>query len=363
MRKYVYLFELDSVRKTDAEIVEGQKMLYDEIVMNGNVVVLTYNQLVDSRAFFSLLDNRDYYENFIKLFEKGYIRVSQFGNIRTIAQYILNSIDTDDNKFIYSALPIKGSQRRLIELIKRSLTYSDLSEINEYIFRINRTEEELKDLFVEVEVRDDVENKEYVEQQSQLTIEEMDNVLENLYWLLGMVLRLSTIHNIFIPPREPSEYAQFKLKNFLSYISKISISEKEDPIWNKAITVLKDLKCWGLNNRSLYFRELEGRAKNATIEDKTILQYAEAIISICTNYAYEMSICDISKHYNADDLIDEASYESSFSRDFFSRLRSYWQSGQDAEYRFLQEETNAFSEFTALHLIPDFRRRLELFLI
>lgn len=52
-RKYVYLFELDSVRKTDAEIIVGQRALYDEIVKNGNIVVLTYNQLIDSRTFFS----------------------------------------------------------------------------------------------------------------------------------------------------------------------------------------------------------------------------------------------------------------------------------------------------------------------
>ena len=31
MRKYVYLFELDSVRKTDVDIIAGQKALYDEI--------------------------------------------------------------------------------------------------------------------------------------------------------------------------------------------------------------------------------------------------------------------------------------------------------------------------------------------
>ena len=35
MSKYVYLFELDSVRKTDEEIVKAQQTLYDEIVCNG----------------------------------------------------------------------------------------------------------------------------------------------------------------------------------------------------------------------------------------------------------------------------------------------------------------------------------------
>ena len=54
-QKYVYLFELDSVKKTDREIEVGQKALYNEIANNGNVVILTYNQLVDSRAFFLIL--------------------------------------------------------------------------------------------------------------------------------------------------------------------------------------------------------------------------------------------------------------------------------------------------------------------
>ena len=34
--KLVYLFELDSVRKTDQEILEGQKTLYNELVYHGN---------------------------------------------------------------------------------------------------------------------------------------------------------------------------------------------------------------------------------------------------------------------------------------------------------------------------------------
>ncbi len=37
-RKYVYLFELDSVRKTDEDIIEGQKTIYNEIVQQGNIV-------------------------------------------------------------------------------------------------------------------------------------------------------------------------------------------------------------------------------------------------------------------------------------------------------------------------------------
>ena len=73
--KQVFLFELDSVRKTDEEIIYGQKMLFDEIVRNGNVVVLTYNQLIDSRGFFSLINDPQMYENIMELFNQGYIKI------------------------------------------------------------------------------------------------------------------------------------------------------------------------------------------------------------------------------------------------------------------------------------------------
>lgn len=352
MRKYVYLFELDSVRKTDAEIIAGQCALYDEIVKNGNIVVLTYNQLIDSRAFFSLLDNREYYESILKLFEKGYICISQFGTIRTIAQYLLNTIDSEENKFIYSALPIKSSQRRLVELIKRSVMYSDLSEINGYIQRIGRTDDELRDLFVEVDVIYINGVKEISERSSQLTISDMNNVLEKLYGLLGMVLRLSTIHDIFISPREPSEYSGYKLKDYLNYVSAIALKRDTSTLWNDAVSVLKQMKCWGSNNRSMYFREIKKLSEHGV--NRRVLQYAEAIVSTCTNYAYEMSICNISKHYNAEDIMEKPSVESSFFKDFLARLEQHWNSGSNAENRFLQRETNDFAEFTDMANIPCF---------
>ena len=86
MEKQVYLFELDSVRKTDEEIIAGQNALYDEVVLNGNIVVLTYNQLIDSRGFFSLLTEEGYQEGLIELFKQGRIRISQYADVRSIAQ-------------------------------------------------------------------------------------------------------------------------------------------------------------------------------------------------------------------------------------------------------------------------------------
>ncbi len=50
----IYLFELDSVRKSERECIEAQKALFKEI-MSGNIVVLSYNQ-ISSLAMFDLLD-------------------------------------------------------------------------------------------------------------------------------------------------------------------------------------------------------------------------------------------------------------------------------------------------------------------
>lgn len=57
MNKLVYLFELDSVRNSKEEILIGQKALFEEIFVHGNIVTLTYNQVTDSQAFLSILRN------------------------------------------------------------------------------------------------------------------------------------------------------------------------------------------------------------------------------------------------------------------------------------------------------------------
>lgn len=58
MNKLVYLYELDSTRISPWEIDRGRKALYEEIVMRGNRVVLTFQQLTDSKIFLELLKDK-----------------------------------------------------------------------------------------------------------------------------------------------------------------------------------------------------------------------------------------------------------------------------------------------------------------
>lgn len=345
MRKHVYLFELDSVRKTDAEIIAGQRALYDEIVMNGNIVVLTYNQLVDSRAFFSLLRDPDYSRCLIRLFELGAIRLSQFGDIRTVSQYLLNSIE-DDKQFIYSALPLRYSQKRLTALMRRCLMYSDLSEIHHYIELAGQSEkqeqEQVAALFVEMHDGRECD--------SDLDVAQMRLVLENLYALLETVLRISTLHDIYIPPRDPREYHALRMADILCAVMDFS-DVKEQPLFTQAVELLRGLDATKQknNNRSVYIRELQGQEQTVK---KEVRQYAEAVVDLCYNYACENSICNISKHYNVGELQRKETAADSFQTDFFGRMQQYWGDGRQADGRFQVAETNEFELFDRIQEIP-----------
>lgn len=363
--KMVYLFELDSVRKTDEEIIAGQKRLYEEIVHLGNTVVLTYNQLVDSRAFFSLLahdstsrsndGHPDYFESFVTLFEQGHIRLAQYGNIRTISQYLLESI-APDKHFIYSALPVKSSQRRLLALMRRSLTYSDLSEIDEYRHAgepgATRTETDIRDLFVEVEGQK--------ASPSPLTLPEMHAILDSLSSLIETVLRLSTLHGSFVPPRAQEELDGLRLSDILAKV--LSFRRQNDSLWKRATSLLREIheSQPTQNNRSVYLQQLREEAKK---EQANCLEckYAEAIVDLCFNYACEISICNTSKRYDVEELRPGgAARGDSFKVDFFRQLDDYWDAGRDVENRFPSCETNRYERFGKVDLIPDFSKAVRL---
>lgn len=354
MSKYVYLFELDSVRKSDEEIIAGQTALYDEIVTNGNIVVLTYNQIVDSRGFFSLLKNSEYKESLLKLFDRGVIKISQYGDIRTVSQYLMNSID-DDKQFIYSALPLKYSQKRLTALMKRCLLYSDLSEIYGYwqlALELKKNEnyqdnrDELKDMFVEVD--------EGVEHQTNLSWDTMAEILENLYNFMETVIKLSMMNDIYINPRAEGELSGWKFSTILGKVIDLDVPDDNKELWEFATNILRNIYTENENNRSVYIRELAEEVKEET--NVEAYQYAQAIVDLCYNYACESSISNVSRHYDVRDLRDLGSSthgENTFECNFSERLKRAWNGGKNRDERYLVDEKNDFKTFEMeKHKIP-----------
>lgn len=367
MRELVYLFELDSVRKTDEEIIAGQKTLYNEIVNNGNIVVLSYNQLVDSRGFFSLLENESYQDNLIKLFENGAIRISQYGDIRSLSQYLINSV-ASEKEFIYSALPLKSTQRRLLALIKRSLQYSDLSEIYEYYTGTNRSEKELIELFEELEITKDSTGKiikslndsslfcETPYRSKETIIQEMRETLRKLYWLLATVLRLSALNKIYIQPKAIEEYKDLQIYNIIELA--INFNHENDALWKDAIEIIKSLSAYNdkNRNRSVYLHEIKKKSMKTNSKPVSVFQYAEAIVNLCYNYACELSICNAVKHYDVNELFDKSSDDKpTFRADFFNRLEQDWRNGYIANQRYLLDETMYFNDFEQEKALPNFK--------
>ena len=372
MGKYVYLYELDSVRKTDTEILIGQKALYHEIADNGNVVVLTLNQLCDSRAFFSLLDDEEdedtyqrdarqsdgskkskrfekhYFESLVALFEMGAIRISRFGKYKTIAGYLIDSL-SPGRTFVYSGWPLKSTQVYLIRLIRNSLLFSDLSEIHAYKTG-KYPDEELRALFVEINPQTG-ERKESIR-----STEDLRSEMVNIYWFLKLVLRLSVMHDIYISPRDRREYVHCHMEDILEVVSRFDAAQ-EDVLWSDAIRILRLVreelhKEQKAGNRSNYVLKLKKASTGRP--DTRVYMYAEAILNLCYNYGNEISIRNTSKRYNVRELT-EGPETPTFREDFLRRLSLDWNTGEP-EQKYLQNEIDRFDEYIPEKGFPRFYR-------
>jgi len=300
MNKLVYLYELDSVRNSNKEIEIGQQALFEEIVINGNRVVLTFNQLTDSEAFLSAVKNEKTYNSIIELFRLGAIRVSRFNNIRTASQYIQNSIDkcmeNDTNTFLFSGLPVDYKEKELLELVKHSLQYSDPVILEEYLNNLKEDSHE------------DIKRIEY------------------LIRFIKMILVLSTEAAANNPAKMENKrtFIEFLKKIYNSYSKYGMENMKEiETVLQQAIEVLKSIEqefiiesgeeqaLKSINNRSNWLKKLRN------MEEEPKVNIAQTIINLCYNYTMEESICEVSKHYLEND-------DKMFWEDFQNRLSSYW---------------------------------------
>lgn len=138
----VYLFELDSVRNSEKEIKIGQQALFEEIVINGNQVALSFNQLTDSESFLQMIENEKTYPEIISLFRCGALKVSRFRKYRTASQYIQDAIDKcvakDPNAFLFSGLPVKCTDIELLKVLKDALVYEEVYEKRKLVWKKER---------------------------------------------------------------------------------------------------------------------------------------------------------------------------------------------------------------------------------
>ena len=342
--RYVYLFELDSVRKSDEEVLVAQQALYDEIVGNGNCVVLSLNQLTDSRAIMSMLHSDEQAKILLQLFQAGYIKYARFGKYRTPSNYIQKSIE-ENRSFIYSSLPLKSNQYRLQDEVRLALKYADLARFSDLIKKQETMEQTLS-------VFDEYHKEQFVP--SNLTKEEALATLRYLKRFVELIIQTSMYDDYVLPAIAYTE--QYPPVSFEMFMDLILSFISEDPEFLETQTVLKEIKeelkeaHRNSNSRSEWILLLYKR--KGYMNDQ-ILALGEYIIHLCYNYTVEYSLYMVSKHYEADSLFEKS---DSFQTDFFTRLEH----DRKMKYSCMQEESNQFQWFSLKDQGTDWRVAIQM---
>ena len=359
MKKLVYLFELDSTCNSEKEIASAQHTLFKEILFKGNKVVLSYNQLSDSKVFFKMIENDKIYEYLIELFKLGCIKISQYRKsdneeVRTASQYIQAAIKKckaeKDNKnaYIFSVMPVSNQDEEL-DKIEKSLQYSDITIL----------EDELKN----------IENK---LQQNKIESDKKDVEKEKLRWkniikYIKMILLLSTENlakNGSVTYETPRIFEiieeiisfyhgkEVKLKgNTSKEIKKINLlntnNNEECNLLNQATKILSEIYDSiknenGKNNRSFWIRKIEEDKKSKNIDPEKAYLLAELIVDLCYNYTVEMSIRGIYIEYalNTDANI-KIIRSLEFKKNFEKRLIQHFIDYEINEHIYNQNRNNS----------------------
>lgn len=200
----------------------------------------------------------------------------------------------------------------------------------------NRTAEELDELFPNED----------------LSMAQMQNVVRKLYFLLSVALQLSVMKDIYVPAKERQQ--EFEFYPMLNKI--FMLDSPDDVLWKKAINKIKSLEAYKRktpsNNRSDYLRELSKINQEEFWKENSTIQYAMDIINNCYNYVCELSIRNVSKHYDIEELKHQEMGMPTFREDFFTRLNQQNKFTSFNQYQYT--DTNQLLPFKKIALLPNF---------
>lgn len=343
---YVYLYELDSVRKSRQEIIAGQYALFNAIVYHGETVILTMNQLVDSHAFLASVEDEESFQSLCGLIDCGALRITQFRRpinqtdcqelclrqdceendsgyhcsksevtVRTPLQYLYESLNKSD--FIHSRLFSKGNTPEARAWMKRAIRYGDPNLITE----------DANEIFGE------------------------DGALL-LSRYLRLIMRLSETDLYMLEPKVSSGPNLQKIIDFVCHNMGVDIESGRDiplqlnssPLLNSEIQrarqilldILRDSKDNPGNQRSEWFKRIT--AKSQLSQNKRPHMVAVAIVSICYLTACELGIKDLKPKYACEDSgmpIWELGSQG-YGRFFLKKLNEHLNS----DHSFLKEGTS-----------------------
>ena len=294
MNKLVYLFELDSVRKSEWEVDRAWKMIYKEIVLNGNRVVISFSQFTDSKAILDLMKEEKEYNSLLALFKYGALQVSGGKDwstgklIGSASEYIQNALEKGKDKFICSNMPILNNDILISQCTLQALRQCNLDVLKKAGKDVKTMENYIK-LIINTSI-----------QEHELTSMKVN----------GGHSLLQFVHKIYKISDDDMKHCEITnefIKKIKKSIELLKIIEKKIEYTEK-------------QSRSVWLNEIRLKKEN-----KEIKCIAEIIIDLCYNYTAEDNIAGISKHYNDKN-------NKSFYEDFLKRLKDFWDEYKEGKH-------------------------------
>ena len=319
----VFLSEPDSVRRSAREIELGQWAIFTEIVRNGHVVVLSFNQVADSYTLMNmLLDDRSR-DAVLQLFRLGWLQVNAFGSYYTLADYI-SSVTTkkpeEKETFLFSWLPVQQNETFLLGLIRKAVTSSNTAMFPQQAHPAPR---DLWILNAEIEPLLAAPNaltpqkREVLRALKKEIQEDYARRMSDIGKFISIIVQLSATGPAIHPKKDQTDirYDYLALLHAILWMPNIhwcacGLDPKLAPLVEQARDQLRRLastpegrKLHNRNNRSDWSYKLKAFSTGQTSPQRDALQMANALIDLCYHYASEESVLHVLKHFDDSGLL------------------------------------------------------------
>ena len=319
----VFLPEPDSVRRSAREIELGQWAIFTEIVRNGHVVVLSFNQVADSYTLMNmLLDDRSR-DAVLQLFRLGWLQVNAYGSYYTLADYI-SSVTTkkpeEKETFLFSWLPVQQGETFLLGLIRKAVTSSNTAMFPQQAHPAPR---DLWILNAEIEPLLAAPNaltpqeKEVLQALKKEIQEDYARRMSDIGKFISIIVQLSATGPAIHPKKDQTDirYDYLALLHAILWMPNIhwcacGLDPKLAPLVEQARDQLRRLastpegrKLHNRNNRSDWSYKLKAFSTGQTSPQRDALQMANALIDLCYHYASEESVLHVLKHFDDSGLL------------------------------------------------------------